>query len=156
MRSGAAAAKTLLVAGCATLTLLVTVAAASATSHASELPIPPPVRPYQPGDHVWYGDAPVVTLPSRGTGCERVPSTGYLATGASARTTGEYSSYWNWSAGSAAEPYDWWIYTSGGTLEASGSSGGGSGARTVPANVNYWKVKNLGADPQAWNACWSG
>lgn len=117
---------------------------------------PPPVAPYQPGDKVWVGEAPPVVLSPLGTGCQRIPSTGYVATGATARTTGEYSNYWNWTAASAGQAFDWWIYSTGGTLYASGHSTGGGGAATVPANINYWKVKNLGASPQAWNACWSG
>lgn len=128
----------------------------SARASSSQPPVPPQVAPYQPGDQVWYGEAPPVQLSPLGSGCQRVPSTGYLATGATARTTGEYANYWSWSAASAGEPFDWWVYTTGGTLYASGYSGGGGGYTTTPANVEYWKVKNLGTDPQAWDVCWSG
>jgi len=127
-----------------------------AQASSTQPPAPPTVVPYQPGDQVWFGEAPTVVLSPLGSGCQRVPSTGYLATGATARTTGEYSNYWSWSAASAGEPFDWWVYTSTGVLYASGYSPGGGGSTTTPANVTYWKVKNLGADPQAWDVCWSG
>ena len=87
------------------LLLAATAATASnrdANASSTQPPIPPPVAPYQPGDQVWYGEAPTVILSPLGSGCQRVPSTGYLATGATARTTGEYSNYWSWSAASAA------------------------------------------------------
>jgi hypothetical protein len=127
-----------------------------ANASTNQPPIPPPVAAYQPGDQVWYGEAPTVVLNPLGSGCQRVPSTGYLATGATARTTGEYSNYWNWSAASAGEPFDWWVYSTGGALYSNGYSGGGGGYTNTPANTEYWKVKNLGADPQAWDVCWSG
>jgi hypothetical protein len=125
----------------------------SATSGAS---IPPPPPSYQPGDKVWFGEAPSAELSPLGSGCQRVPTTGYLAPGATGRTTGEYSNHWSWSAGSASQAFSWWVYSTGGALYASGSSSGGGGAADVPANVNYWKVKNNGASNQAWTACWSG
>lgn len=136
--------------------LLATDAGGAARASSSQPPIPPPVAPYQPGDQVWFGEAPIAQSSPLGSGCQRVPATGYLATGATARTTGEYANYWSWSAASAGEPFDWWVYSSGGTLYKSGSSGGGGGYTTTPANTEYWKVKNLGADPQAWDVCWSG
>lgn len=136
--------------------LLTSANSRQAIASTTQPPIPPPVAPYQPGDEVWYGEAPIVVLGPLGSGCQRVPSSGYLATGATARTTGEYSNYWSWSAASAGEPFDWWVYSTGGTLYGSGYSGGGGGYTTTPANVNYWKVKNLGAQPQAWDVCWSG
>jgi hypothetical protein len=139
---------------------VVVVAAAGAATATSSTPasgsIPPPPPPYQPGDKIWYGEAPPVVLSPLGSGCQRVPTTGYLAPGASDRTTGEYSNHWSWSAGSAGQPFSWWVYSSGGALYASGSSSGGGGATNVPANINYWKVENNGATQQAWNACWSG
>lgn len=127
-----------------------------ANASTNQPPIPPPVAPYHPGDQVWYDEAPTVVLSPLGSGCQRVPASGYLATGATARTTGEYANYWSWSAASAGEPFNWWVYSTGGALYASGSSGGGGGYTNTPANVEYWKVKNLGAEPQAWDVCWSG
>lgn len=140
------------------LALLLAAAAGTGRGDAASTqpPIPPPVAPYHPGDQVWYGEAPTVVLSPLGSGCQRVPSTGYLSTGSTARTTAEYSNYWSWSAASAGEPFDWWIYSTGGTLYASNYSGGGSGYTTTPANTEYWKVKNLGGAPQAWDVCWSG
>ncbi|MBX6370617.1 MAG: hypothetical protein IRZ04_21845 [Rhodospirillales bacterium] len=123
---------------------------------ATASPVPPPVAPYHAGDKIRHGEAPTGSVSPLGSGCERVPSTGYLAYGAAARTTGEYANYWSWSAASAGEPFDWWVYTSTGLLYASGYSSAGGGSVTTPANISYWKVKNLDADPQAWNACWSG
>lgn len=118
--------------------------------------IPPPVPPYQPGDQVWTTHPPPVVLAPLGSGCQRVPSTGYISSGVYAQTTSEYSNYWNWSDASAAQPFHWYVFTSGGTLKSNGPSPGTGGATTVPANANYWKVQNQGSVPQAWNVCWSG
>lgn len=142
--------------GLAALVVAASAASGAASRSSASVSIPPPPPPYQPGDKIWHGDAPPVELGPLGSGCQRVPTTGYLAPGATARTTGEYSDSWNWSAGSSGQPFNWWVYSTGGTLYASGSSSGGGGATTVPANINYWKVKNNGTTNQAWTACWSG
>lgn len=137
-------------------------AASSASARSSGSPlasvelIPPPVASYQPGDQVWTTEPPAVVLAPLGSGCQRVPSTGYISDGVYAQTSGEYSNYWSWSDASAVQPFHWYVFTSGGTLKANGSSPGTGGATTVPANVNYWKVQNQGSVPQAWNVCWSG
>jgi hypothetical protein len=161
METGAGGTRRRRIIGSASLALAAVIvatagAAPSTNSTAPGASIPPPPPPYQPGDQIWYGEAPPVVLNPLGSGCQRVPTTGYLAPGATDRTTGEYSNHWSWSAGSAGQPFSWWVYTTGGTLVANGSSSGGGGATNVPANVNYWKVKNNGTSQQAWNACWSG
>lgn len=124
---------------------------------ASELGVTPaPVAPYRPGDLVWTTSPPVAQLVPFGSSCQRVPSSGYIGHDVYAQTTGEYSSSWSWSAASSHEAFHWYVFNAGGSLEADDYSGGGSGSISVPANVNDWKVQNLGADPQAWTACWSG
>jgi hypothetical protein len=120
--------------------VVATASAAPQSSSTARASIPPPPPPYQPGDRVWYGEAPPVVLSPLGTGCQRVPATGYLAPGASDRTTGEYSNHWSWSAGSAGQAFSWWVYTTGGTLEASGSSSGG-GSTNVPPTSTTGKSK---------------
>ena len=114
-----------------------------------------PVAPYRPGDQVWTSTPPVTDLTDSGTGCQRVPATGYLGHNVYAQASVKYSTYWSWSAASAAESFHWYVFTSGGALSANGGSSGGGGGAAVPANNNYWKVQNQGADPQAWSVCWS-
>lgn len=111
-------------------------------------------RPWKPGDLVWTTSPPVVELRALGSGCQRVPATGYISPGVYAQTTSQYSTFWEWSAASAADPFHWYIFTGGGTLKAHGASGGGGGSRSVSANVHYWKVQNQGTVPQAWEVCW--
>jgi len=114
-----------------------------------------PVRPYTPGDKVWTSAPPVTALTDSGTGCQRVPASGYVGHNVYAQTSVKYSSYWSWSAASAVESFHWYVFNSGGALTANGGSSGGGAGAAVPANNNYWKVQNQGADPQAWNVCWS-
>lgn len=122
----------------------------------SAAPGPQPVRSFRAGDIVWMSTPPTVVLAPMGTGCQRVPATGYIGPNVYAQTTGQYSSYWSWSASSSVEPFHWYVFTSGGALKANGASGGGGGSTLVPANINYWKTQNQGRTPQAWNVCWSG
>lgn len=111
-----------------------------------------PVRPYQPGDQVWAASAPAVA--EFATGCQRVPSTGYLGTNAYAQTTAEYANRWDWSSASSNQSFAWWIKKTDGTIQASGTSSGAGGGRTVAANIYYWRVQNQGGSPQAWNVCY--
>lgn len=125
------------------------VAVVTATASAG----PPP--PWHPGDLVWTSPPPVTELQALSSGCQRVPATGYISPGVYAETSSQYSTFWDWSAASAADPFHWYIFTSGGTLKAHGASGGGGGSRSVSANVHYWKVQNQGSVPQAWSVCWN-
>jgi hypothetical protein len=110
-----------------------------------------PVRPYAPGDQVWASRAPLAgTL---ATGCQRVPSTGYLGTNAYAQTTAEYANRWDWSSGSSFQSFAWWIKKTDGTTQASGTSAGAGSGITVAANIYYWRIQNRGGAPQAWNVC---
>ena len=60
-----------------------------------------------------------------------------------AQTTDEYSSSWSWVQQSPSYDYYWYIYTSGGTLVASGHNAFGGGGRwTGPANIYYFKEYN--------------
>ena len=117
-----------------------------------------PVQAWQPGDLVWSAEPPAGGGPAApaSRGCERVPATGYIGSDVYARTAGHYSNSWQWSAGSASQPFHWWVFTTGGTLKATGASGGEGGSTTISANNHYWKVRNDGSAPQAWNVCWSG
>lgn len=130
--------------------------ARSSSARGSAALLPPPVAPYRPGDQIWITEPPVVVLAPLGSGCQRLPSTGYIGSGVYAQTSSEYSNYWNWSDASAVQPFHWYVFTSGGSLKANGPSPGTGGATMVPANSNYWKVQNQGSVPQAWNVCWSG
>lgn len=111
-----------------------------------------PVRPYQAGDLIWTSNAPAMGILA--TGCQRVPSTGYLASNATAQTTAQYANRWDWSSASSNQSFSWWIKKTDGTTQASGSSSGGGDGRTVAANVYYWRVQNQGGSPQAWNVCY--
>lgn len=115
-----------------------------------------PVRAYQVGDKVWTTNAsvPAPTLPDA-SGCQRVPSSGYIGTNVYASSTDEYATNWNWSASSSNEPFYWYIKHTDGSNQAYGYSSGGGGSDTVPGNVYYWEVQNKGSDPQAWNVCYS-
>lgn len=112
-----------------------------------------PVRPWQPGDKVWTATPSPSGFAINATGCQRVPSTGYISHGVYAQTAVEYSNYWDWSASSSGESFSWYVKTGSGTIDSHGTSGGGAGASSVPANNHYWQVQNTGADPQAWTAC---
>jgi hypothetical protein len=112
-----------------------------------------PAKPYQPGDRVWTTSAPTGTFVPDATGCQRVPGTGYLGTNAYANTASEYANHWDWSAGSAAQLYNWWLKHNDGTTARSGSTTSG-GSVDVGANIYYWRVQNKGATPQAWNVCY--
>lgn len=118
--------------------------------------VPARVEPYRPGDKVWLRSPPPAEVGVLGSGCQRVPASGYIGQYVYAQTTAQYSNYWSWSASSASQPFHWYVFTSGGVLKADGGSSGGGGSVTVPANIHYWKVQNLGSTPQAWNVCWSG
>lgn len=131
------------------------VLAAPAAPAATPVILPLPPAPWQPGEFVWKSEPPVIGLSASSSGCQRVPATGYIGSGVYARTTTEYSVFWSWSAGSASQPFHWWIFTGGGTLKDSGSSGGGGGSASVTAANHYWKVRNDGSTPQAWNVCWN-
>jgi len=150
MQTGAGATRRLRFTACAALALaaVIVATASAATGAPSGAPpsasIPPPPPPYQLGDQVWYGEAPPVVLSPLGNGCQRVPTTGYLASGATDRTTGEYSNYWSWSAGSAVEPFNWWVYSTGGTLYASGSSAADASVRSGQARGGDFFVGTAG------------
>lgn len=63
--------------------------------------------------------------------------------GVYAQTTDEYAGTWDWTQLSASYDYYWYVFTSGGTLTASGhkpSGGGGHWAGTP--NVYYFKEYN--------------
>lgn len=112
-----------------------------------------PVRPYQVGDPIWTSSAPATVI-QFATGCQRVPATGYIGSGATGQTTAQYANRWDWSAASSNQSFSWWIKKTDGTTQASGSSSGGGGGRTVAANIYYWRVQNQGGSPQAWNVCY--
>lgn len=60
-----------------------------------------------------------------------------------AQTTAEYSSSWSWVQQSPSYDYYWYIYTSGGTLVASGhKASGGGGNWSGAANIYYFKEYN--------------
>jgi hypothetical protein len=112
-----------------------------------------PVRPWHPGDQVWTTSPPPSGLSVTATGCQRVPSSGYIGHLAYAQTSVEYSNYWDWSVASSAESFSWYVKTSGGTIVSHGTSSGGAGSASVGANILYWQVQNTGVDPQAWTVC---
>ncbi len=115
-----------------------------------------PVKPYQPGDKVWTTNASVPKPASPdASGCQRVPSSGYIGTNVYASTTDEYATNWQWSASSSGEPFYWYIKHTDGSNQDYGYSSGGAGSDTVAGNIYYWEVQNKGADAQAWNVCYS-
>jgi hypothetical protein len=116
---------------------------------------PPAPDSWQPGDLIWTTEPPPVEFGLLSEGCQRVPATGFIGPGVYARTTAQYSNYWQWSSASGSQPFHWYIFTTADVLKANGYSGGGGGAATVSANNHYWKVQNQGGVPQAWNVCWS-
>jgi hypothetical protein len=63
--------------------------------------------------------------------------------GVYAQTTSEYAGSWDWIQLSASYDYYWYIFTSGGTLTASGHkpSGGGGNWSGAP-NIYYFKEYN--------------
>lgn len=132
-------------------------ASAASSSHTATVTVTP-VRPYHPGDKVWTSTPPTsaMTATPDASGCQRVPGSGYISHDVYAQTTAEYSSSWNWSASSSNESFSWYIKKTDGTIQAHGSSPGGGGSQSVAANNYYWQVQNTGADPQAWNVCYSG
>ena len=115
-----------------------------------------PVRPYQPGDHVWLTTPPtgVATAAMFATGCERVPASGYIGTNVYANSNAHYVNFWEWGSASSSQPYYWYVKRTDNTNVDSGYSNGGGGQSLVGANVLYWKVQNKGATPQAWNVCY--
>jgi hypothetical protein len=59
------------------------------------------------------------------------------------QTTNEYSNSWMWSQSSPAYDYYWYLFTSGGSLVASGHKPtGGGGSWSGAANVMYFKEYN--------------
>jgi hypothetical protein len=73
------------------------------------------------------------------TGSQQIQS----GPGVYAQTTDEYSSSWNWAQVSASYDYYWYIFTSGGSLVASGHKPtGGGGSWSGGANVYYFKEYN--------------
>lgn len=140
--------------------------AGSAAADSSPAPVVvtvTPVSPYQPGDLVWNSTPPTntsslsnpfSTVTPMASGCERVPSSGYISTGVYANSSAEYANDWNWSAGSSSEPFYWYVKKTDGTTYTNGySAGGGGDTGTIAANTYTWKVQNAGATPQAWNVC---
>lgn len=126
-----------------------------------EVPVPAvrvePVRPYQPGDHVWSTAPPPVTITSAAllsSGCQRVPATGYIGTNVYADSSAQYSNFWYWGAASSGQPFYWYVKRNDNSNADSGYSTGGNGSSSVAANIYHWKVQNKGSSPQAWNVCW--
>lgn len=116
-----------------------------------------PVRPYQPGDLVWLIEPPTIELSPLSllsSGCQRVPSSGYIGTGVYASSSSVYSNYWSWGAASSGQPFYWYVKRNDDSDAASGYSGGGGGSSSIGANVYHWKVQNQGSTPQAWDVCW--
>lgn len=115
-----------------------------------------PVRPYQPGDKVWYSAPPV---PSNREGiestCERVPATGYIGQGVFASSGSYYSTSWSWSSGSSGQAFTWYVKLPSEATADWGASGGGGGNTSLSANTYHWKVQNNGGTPQAWTVCFS-
>jgi hypothetical protein len=73
------------------------------------------------------------------TGAQTISSSPHVY----AQTAAEYSSSWSWVQQSPSYDYYWYIYTSGGTLVASGhNASGGGGSWSGPANIYYFKEYN--------------
>lgn len=115
-----------------------------------------PVRPYRPGDQVWLSAPPVahVSAISSTSGCQRVPSTGYIGTNVYADSTSESANYWSWGSASSGQPFYWYVKRADNTNADSGYSAGGGGSSSITASTYHWKVQNKGSTPQAWNVCW--
>jgi hypothetical protein len=113
-----------------------------------------PVRPYRPGDKVWLQAPPAAEFGALATGCQRLPTTGYIGTNVYANSTAQYANYWEWSNSSSAQPFFWYIKRTDDSNADSGSSTGAGSSRTLGANVYYFKVQNKGSSPQAWNVCY--
>jgi hypothetical protein len=63
--------------------------------------------------------------------------------GVYAQTTSEYAASWTWTQLSASYDYYWYLFTSGGTLTASGhKASGGNGGWSGVADVYYLKEYN--------------
>ncbi len=114
-----------------------------------------PVRPYQPGDIVWYDTPPAPDGFAPDSPCERVPSTGYIGQGVFASSGSHFSSNWSWGAGSSGQAFTWYIKLPNEATADGGTSGGGGGNTTLSANTYHWKVQNNGGTPQAWTVCYS-
>jgi hypothetical protein len=141
--------------GCALACLALAAGASSAPAASRYVMSVTPVRPYQPGDQIVTGSGKSPSGDSiTATGCQRVPSSGYLATGSFANTTAEYSNHWDWSNGSSSQPYSWWIKKTDGTTMLSGSPSSAGGTADLAANNYYFRIENRGAVPQAWNVCY--
>ena len=57
-----------------------------------------PVRPYHPGDLVWWTTPPVAEPDASSllsSGCQRVPASGYIGSGVYAESSSNYSNYWS-------------------------------------------------------------
>lgn len=76
------------------------------------------------------------------------PATGtqYVASnpGVYGQTTSEYTSTgWSWVFDTSPPGnYYWYLFTSGGTLQASGGPTSSGGSTYPPANIYYWKEYN--------------
>jgi hypothetical protein len=114
------------------------------------------VRPYQPGDHVWLTPPPVseLRMTAVSSGCQRVPSTGYIGTNVYADSVSQYSNYWSWGPASSGQPFYWYVKRNDNSNADNGYSSGGGGSSSIGANIYHWKVQNQGVTPQAWNVCW--
>lgn len=115
-----------------------------------------PAAPYHPGDKVWTNSGQVPSSPPPpANGCQRVPSSGYISSGVFASTSYEYSNYWSWSQSSSNQRFHWYIRRLSDDMTLyNGASQGGGGQQQTTATSWRWQVKNEGADPQAWNACY--
>ena len=114
-----------------------------------------PVRPYQPGDPVWYSTPPTPDGFGPDSTCERVPSTGYISQGVFASSGSHFSSGWSWGGGSSGQAFTWYVKLPNDATADWGTSGGGGGSTTLSANTYHWKVQNNGGTPQAWTICYS-
>lgn len=129
--------------------------ASASTERQARIAAVKPVRPYQPGDKVWYTTPPVTTAPGIFSTCERVPSSGYIGQGVFASSGSHVSSSWSWSGGSSSQAFTWYVKLPNETTADWGSSSGGGGNTSLGANTYHWKVQNNGSTPQAWTVCYS-
>jgi hypothetical protein len=140
------------------LALVVLVVSSAGNARADDPPAAPfsveAVRPFQSGDLIWATSPPIALPVSASSGCQRVPTSGYLGTGVYASSSSQYANHWSWGAASSGQPFSWFVKRTDESNADGGSSGGGGGSSQVAANVYHWKVQNQGPTPQAWNVCW--
>ena len=118
-----------------------------------------------PGSSVSPADVAAADLANRsfrsgtmlGSGCPRVPSSGAIGQGVFASTSPEYSSFWQWPAGSQHGYFTWYIKkNSDDSTWDWGSQFDGDFKYTTP-NIYYWKVQNNYSNAQYWDCvAWSG